>query len=180
MQGEGGPSAGLNKAIASAVLQQLITLIAGPDLGMVSLSALQPSHARTQDLLSSQSAAWTRMSLLLLTILASKESCVPFELASSTIVSLSAIAQHCESRVGELALDGCDSFELQFLHDTLAQQSPIPFATKHLRLLDSQKVSQGVWELFWVLLKICLNVFPKEYLEKISTFKEFKICIQSD
>lgn len=117
-----GPSDNLKTALTSAVLAQFCMGSVSPGSAMISLAAPSTFSSSIDSLVLSQSTRWTRSSLLLLSILAREGCCQPSSLAPGTIRAVAAVVQHCESNAGQLVLDGCDSLELAFILDTVAQQ----------------------------------------------------------
>lgn len=141
IQGEGHLSAGVKRAIASAVLQQFIMLpgdvsSSGTSTLAVPAVSVPSSSGTTGVLLSSNSTGFKHASVLLMAILASLEPHIPLSQSPATLKAVAAAAQHCRGRSGQNAFDSCRSFELQFLLDTLVRQ----FGSKPPKERDHQQV----------------------------------------
>ncbi|MEW5305450.1 MAG: hypothetical protein WDW36_007988 [Sanguina aurantia] len=123
MRGAARPSAELKAQIAAAALQQLVLLPVGVDSTLKSLALPStPSSISTSTLLSSQSTASSRASILLMMVLASLDGHLPTTLPAPVRKAVAAVVQHCHSAAGVAVLDSCSSLELRFMLAILARQ----------------------------------------------------------
>lgn len=137
MRGTGHLTDGVKRAITSAVLQQFVTMVSGPDSSSYSAASVLPSvSASAEALLSSQCTAASHACVLLMVILGNLQSHIPQNLPPATIKAVGSIVRHCHSRSGLHALDACSNLELQFIMDTLVHQ----FSSKRSTGKDLQKV----------------------------------------
>ncbi|MEW5305453.1 MAG: hypothetical protein WDW36_007991 [Sanguina aurantia] len=123
MRGAARPSAELKAQVAAAALQQLVLLPVGVDSTLKSLALPSPpSSISTSTLLSSQSTASSRASILLMMVLASLDGHLPTTLPAPVRKAVAAVVQHCHSAAGVAVLDSCSSLELRFMLAILARQ----------------------------------------------------------